>query len=177
MVDIIKENKTLHKFNGELIPSIPEIKDFIPRKYYFQKVNDYHNEKEEKHNELIKKNIIVNNNQSNEISFKPNILKTDYPKEFYDNISNNKLLGISFTKEIFQKLKNNNLPKIKNTNEFLENSKFTRKMEEGQKLYALKNLEDNRKKDMKYVLNLENWGNNYKRQSNEYFKKILNKDF
>ena len=142
MVDIIKENKTLHKFNGELIPSIPEIKDFI-----------------------------------NEISFKPNILKSDYPKEFYDNISNNKLLGISFTKEIFQKLKNNNLPKIKNTNEFLENSKFTRKMEEGQKLYALKNLEDNRKKDMKYVLNLENWGNNYKNQSNEYFKKILNKEF
>ena len=107
MVDIIKENKTLHKFNGELIPSIPEIKDFIPRKYYFQKVNDYHNEKEEKHNELIKKNIIINNNQSNEISFKPNILKSDYPKEFYDNIYNNKLLGISFTKEIFQKLKNN----------------------------------------------------------------------
>lgn len=91
-------------------------------------------------------------------TFRSTNLKSGYPKEFYDNISRNRLLGVSFTKETFDSFqKNDTLPKLKNTNEFLENNKNMLKALEEQKMYILKNKNEIRKKDINYVESLGNW--------------------
>ena len=141
----------------DIIPAIPGIRPFVPKKYYFEKINDYHDEKEEAHNKLIKQNMIMRNH-TEQSSLRPNILRSDFPKDFYDNISRNKLLGVSFTKETFDTFRKNTLPKIKQTNEFLENSKNALKHIEGQKMYNLKNKQEIQKRDINYVESLENWG-------------------
>ena len=156
MIKPIKEKRAIPKFEGELFPTLAEDKIFSTKKYYFEKINEYHDFKEEEHNKLIRHNQFMNRIKPN--TFRSTNLKSGYPKEFYDNISRNRLLGVSFTKETFDSFqKNDTLPKLKNTNEFLENNKNMLKALEEQKMYILKNKNEIRKKDINYVESLGNW--------------------
>jgi hypothetical protein len=156
MIKPIKEKKSIHKFEGELFPTLDRTKIYEKKKYYFEKINEYHDFKEEEHNKLIRHNQFMNRIKPN--TFRSTNLKSGYPKEFYDNISRNRLLGVSFTKETFDSFqKNDTLPKLKNTNEFLENNKNMLKALEEQKMYILKNKNEIRKKDINYVESLGNW--------------------
>jgi hypothetical protein len=157
LVKLIRENKTIHKFSDELIPAIKEIKPFIKKKYYFEQINDYHNEKEEEYNKKLKETAIINNksdyfNNSFDITF-----KKDFTKHFYENISNNKLLGVTFTKESFNALKKKTLPKI-NKDDYLKNSNSIFRHFEGKKMASLKSKQENRERDINYVISLNNWG-------------------
>ena len=76
--------------------------------------------------------------------------KTGFTKEFYDNISNNKLLGITFTKELYYTYKNNNKQK-KEVNEFIKSNSNVRKHFENKRALNLKNEQENLQKDIDYV--------------------------
>ena len=85
-----------------IFPTPTEINSFIPKIYRFQKIYDYHLKIQEDNNKLLNENLIMNRNNNN-----LNSNKTGFTKEFYDNISNNKLLGITFNKELYYNYKNN----------------------------------------------------------------------
>ena len=105
MIKPIKEKKSIHKFEGELFPTLDRTKIYEKKKYYFEKINDYHNEKEDEHNKLLKDNLIMSHTNDNNL----NSNKSGFTKQFYENISNNKLLGVTFTKDSFNALKKNKL--------------------------------------------------------------------
>lgn len=71
-----------------------------------------------------------NNNASNNN-------KTGFTKEFYENISNNKLLGITFNKELYYNYKNSNKRK-KEINEFIKTNSNERKHMEVKRALNLK---------------------------------------
>ena len=122
------DSRTLHQLGEGIFPTPPEINTFIPKIYRFQQIEDYHLKKQEEHNKLLNENLIMNKNNLNN-----NNNKTGFTKEFYDNISNNKLLGITFTKELYYTYKNN----------------VRRKKE-----IDLKNEQENFQKDVDYVTSL-----------------------
>ena len=68
--------------------------------------------------------------------------KTGFTKEFYENISNNKLLGITFTKELYYTYKNNNKQK-KEINEFIKTNSDVRRHLENKRAFNLKNEQEN----------------------------------
>ena len=157
LVKIIREHKTEHKFTGELIPAIPELKPFIRKKYYFEYINNYHDEKEEEHNKLLKENLIMSNANKESNNLESSSNKKIFTKQFYENISNNKLLGVTFTKESFNALKKKVLPKTRN-DDYIKNTNSVFRHLEGKKLANIKTLQENRQRDIDYVINLNNWG-------------------
>ena len=79
--------------------------------------------------------------------------KVGFTKEFYDNISNNKLLGITFNKELYNNYKNK--INIKKTiNEFVKNNSNMRKKMEVKKALNLLKERENLPKDVNYVNSL-----------------------
>ncbi len=86
-----------------------------------------------------------------------NTNKIDYTKQFYENISNNKLLGVTFTKDTFNSLKKKSRPKISQQDEYLKNSKNVWKHLEGKKLANLKTEQENLQRDIDYVTSLNDW--------------------
>ena len=153
MIKPIKEKRAIHKFEGELFPTLAEDKIFSTKKYYFEKINDYHNERENEHNRIMKESIIMNT--ASEKSLNTN--KIDYTKQFYENISNNKLLGVTFTKDSFNALKKKSRPKLSQQDEYLKNSKNVWKHLEGKKLANLKTEQENLQRDIDYVTSLNDW--------------------
>ena len=141
------DSRTLHQLGEGIFPTPPEISTFIPKIYRFQKIEDYHHKKQEEHEKLLNENLIMNKNNNN------NSNKTGFTKEFYDNISNNKLLGITFTKELYYTYKNNTQRK-KEINEFIKTNSDVRKHFETKKALNLKNEQENFKKDVDYVTSL-----------------------
>ncbi len=142
------DSRTLHQLGEGIFPTPPEINSFIPKIYRFQRIEDYHLKKKEEHEKLMNENLIMNKN--NNLS---NNNKTGFTKEFYDNISNNKLLGITFTKELYYTYKNNNKHK-KEINEFIRSNSNVRKHFENKKAINLKNEQENFQKDVDYVTSL-----------------------
>ena len=142
------DSRTLHQLGEGIFPTPPEINSFIPKIYRFQRIEDYHLKKKEEHEKLMNENLIMNKN--NNLS---NNNKTGFTKEFYDNISNNKLLGITFSKELYYSFKNNNKPK-KEVNEFIKTDNDVRKHFEIEKAINLKNERENCQKDVNYVTSL-----------------------
>ena len=142
------DSRTLHQLGEGIFPTPPEINSFIPKVYRFQKIDEYHIKKQEEHNKLLNENLIMNKN--NNLSSNN---KTGFTKEFYDNISNNKLLGITFTKELYYTYKNNNKNKIE-INEYIKNNTNVRKHLENKKAINLKNEQENFQKDVDYVTSL-----------------------
>ena len=143
------DSRTLHQLGEGIFPTPPEISTFIPKIYRFQKIDEYHIKKQEEHNKLLNENLIMNKN--NNLSSSNN--KTGFTKEFYDNISNNKLLGITFTKELYYTYKNNNKNK-REINEYIRNNSNVRKHLENKKAINLKNEQENFQKDVDYVTSL-----------------------
>jgi len=141
------DTRTLHQLGEGISPSPPDMSVFTPRIYEFQKIEEYHLKKQEEHNKLLNENLIMNKNANN------NNPKTGFTREFYDNISNNKLLGITFTKELYNNYKNNNNKK-KEINEFIKNNTNIRKHIEVKKALNLKNERENFQKDVNYVNSL-----------------------
>ena len=142
------DSRTLHQLGEGIFPTPPEINSFIPKIYRFQKINDYHLKKQEEHNKLLNENLIMNKNNNNLSNY-----KTGFTKEFYDNISNNKLLGITFTKELYYTYKNN-IRRKKEINEFIKNNSDVLKHLENKKEIDLKNEQENFQKDVNYVNSL-----------------------
>ena len=143
------DSRTLHQLGEGIFPTPPEINSFIPKIYRFQKIEEYHLKKQEEHNKLLNENLIMNKNNSS----LNNNNKTGFTKEFYDNISNNKLLGITFTKELYYTYKNNNKQK-KEINEFIKTNRDVRKHLENKRAINLKNEQENFQKDVDYVTSL-----------------------
>ena len=143
------DSRTLLQLGEGISPTPPQISTFIPKFYRFQKIEDYHFKKTEEFNKLLNENLIMNKN--NNISSSNN--KTGFTKEFYDNISNNKLLGITFIKELYYNYKNNHKHK-KYINEFIKSNSNQRKHLEDKKAINLKNEQENFKKDVDYVTSL-----------------------
>ena len=127
-----------------LFPAQPENNTFIPKIYRFQEIENYHLKKQEEYNKLLNENLIMNKNGNSGGS------KTGFTKEFYDNISNNKLLGITFTKELYYTYKNNNKQK-KEVNEFIKSNSNVRKHFENKRALNLKNEQENLQRDVNYV--------------------------
>ncbi len=144
------DSRTLHQLGEGIFPTPPEINCFIPKIYRFQKIEEYHLKKQEEHNKLLNENLIMNKNNT---SLNNNNYKTGFTKEFYDNISNNKLLGITFTKELYYTYKNNNKQK-KEINEFIKTNRDVRKHLENKRAINLKNEQENFQKDVDYVTSL-----------------------
>ena len=144
------DSRTLHQLGEGIFPTPPEINCFIPKIYRFQKIEEYHLKKQEEHNKLLNENLIMNKNNT---SLNNNNYKTGFTKEFYDNISNNKLLGITFTKELYYTYKNNNKQK-KEINEFIKTNSDVRKHLESKRAINLKNEQENFQKDVDYVTSL-----------------------
>ena len=143
------DSRTLHQLGEGIFPTPPEINSFIPKIYRFQKIEDYHLKKQEEHNKLLNENLIMNKNNNNINTTN----KTGFTKEFYENITNNKLLGITFTKELYYTYKNNNKQK-REINEFIKNNSNVRKHLENKKAINLKNEQENFQKDVDYVNSL-----------------------
>ena len=153
MVKPIKEKRAIHKFEGELFPTLAEDKIFSTKKYYFEKINDYHDERENEHNRMLKENLIMNTASDNNT----NTNKADFTKHFYENISNSKLLGVTFTKDSFNALRKKSRPKLSQQDEYLKNSKNVWKHLEGKKLANLKTEQENLQRDIDYVTSLNDW--------------------
>jgi hypothetical protein len=143
------DSRTLHQLGEGIFPTPPEINCFIPKIYRFQKIDEYHMKKQEEHNKLLNENLIMNKNSNNLSSNN----KTGFTKEFYENISNNKLLGITFTKELYYTYKNNNKQK-KEINEFIKTNSDVRRHLENKRAINLKNEQENFQKDVDYVTSL-----------------------
>ena len=144
------DSRTLHQLGEGIFPTPPEINCFIPKIYRFQKIDEYHLKKQEEHNKLLNENLIMNKNSSSNLSSNN---KTGFTKEFYENISNNKLLGITFTKELYYTYKNNNKQK-KEINEFIKTNSDVRRHLENKRAINLKNEQENFQKDVDYVTSL-----------------------
>ena len=140
------DTRTLHQLGEGLFPTPPEINCFTPRIYEFQKIENYHLKKQEEHNKLLNENLIMNKNSNSNN-------KTGFTKEFYENISNNKLLGITFNKELYYNFKNNNNKK-KIVNEFIKNNINMRKNLEVKKVLNILKERENLQKDVNYVNSL-----------------------
>ena len=138
------DTRTLHQMGEGLFPAQPENNTFIPKIYRFQEIENYHLKKQEEYNKLLNENLIMNKNGNSGGS------KTGFTKEFYDNISNNKLLGITFTKELYYTYKNNNKQK-KEVNEFIKSNRNVRKHFENKRALNLKNEQENLQRDVNYV--------------------------
>ena len=134
------DTRTLHQLGEGLFPTPPEINCFTPRIYEFQKIENYHLKKQEEHNKLLNENLIMNKNSNSNN-------KTGFTKEFYENISNNKLLGITFNKELYYNFKNNNNKK-KIVNEFIKNNSNMRKNLEVKKVLNILKERENLQKDV-----------------------------
>ena len=141
------DTRTLHQLGEGIFPSPPEINSFTPRVYRFQKINEYHQKKQEEHNKILNENLIMNKNGKSNT----NNAKSGFTKEFYENISNNKLLGITFTKELYYNYKNNNNHRKKEINEFIKNNSNVRRHIEVKKALSLKNERENLQRDVNYV--------------------------
>ena len=146
------DSRTLHQLGEGIFPTPPELNCFIPKIYRFQKVDDYHLKKQEEHDKIINENLIMNKNKNLGGSVGGNS-KTGFTKEFYENISNNKLLGITFTKELYYSYKNN-IKKKKQINEFIKTNSNVRKHLENKRAIDLKNEQENFQKDVNYVNSL-----------------------
>ena len=144
------DSRTLHQLGEGIFPTPPEPNYYKQRKYRFQEIEDYHKKVQEEHDKLLNENLIMNKNNSNSGSNN----KTGFTKEFYENISNNKLLGITFNKELYYTYKNNNKPK-KEVNEFIKTNSSVRKHFENKRAISLKNEQENFQKDVDYVTSLE----------------------
>ena len=142
------DSRTLHQLGEGIYPTPPEIIGFKKRYYEFQKIEDYHLKKQEEHNKLLNENLIMNKNNN-----ASNNNKTGFTKEFYENISNNKLLGITFNKELYYNYKNSTKRK-KEINEFIKTNSNERKHMEVKRALNLKNERENFQKDVNYVTSL-----------------------
>jgi len=142
------DSRTLHQLGEGIYPTPPEIIGFKKRYYEFQKIEDYHLKKQEEHNKLLNENLIMNKNNN-----ASNNNKTGFTKEFYENISNNKLLGITFNKELYYNYKNSHKRK-KEINEFIKTNTNERKHMEVKRALNLKNERENFQKDVNYVTSL-----------------------
>ena len=142
------DSRTLHQLGEGLFPTPYEMNSFTPRVYEFQKIENYHLKKQEDHNKLLNENLIMNKNNNNSNS------KTGFTKEFYDNISNNKLLGITFNKELYYNYKNK-INKKKVVNEFIKSNSNIRKNMEVKKALNLMKERENLQKDVDYVNSLK----------------------
>ncbi len=143
------DNRTLHQLGEGIFPTPPEINCFIPKIYRFQKIDEYHLKKQEEHNKLLNENLILNKNNNNLSGNN----KTGFTKDFYENISNNKLLWITFTKELYYTYKNNNKQK-KEINEFIKTNSDVRRHLENKRALNLKNEQENFQNDVDYVTSL-----------------------
>ena len=93
--------QSVNKSQKDIFPTIPvHDRNKSEKTYIFQKINKYHDKKKEEFEKYIHyKKIVnnINNNNSKHLMTKKNI------QEFYDNISRNKILGISFDKDVYEK--------------------------------------------------------------------------
>ena len=144
------DSRTPHQLGEGIFATPPEINSFIPKVYHFQKIHEYHLKKQEEHNKLLNENFIMNKNNDNLSS---NNNRTGFTKEFYENISNNKLLGITFTKELYYTYKNN-INKKKEINEYIKTNSNVRKHFENKLAINLKNEKEMFQKDVDYVTSL-----------------------
>ena len=81
---------------------------------------------------------------------------TGFTKQFFENVSNNKLLGVTITKDTFNNLmsKTTSLPRV-SQNEYLKNSKNEWKKKEIDKISTLKMEQENLQRDINYVTRLK----------------------
>lgn len=150
MVKQVHEVKKQKKTAFELFPARTEGHHFFRRKCYFEERNDYYKKVLDKHNKLLMQSAICNN-QGNGTN-----TMTGFTKQFFENVSNNKLLGVTITKDTFNNLmsKTTSLPRV-SQNEYLKNSKNEWKKKEIDKISTLKMEQENLQRDINYVTRLK----------------------
>ena len=107
----------------------------------------------DKHNKMTMENAICNKGNKT--------MTSGFNKQFFENVSNNKLLGVTITKDIFNSVmrKSSSLPKI-TTNEFIKSSKMEWKQRELKKISSMKMEQENLQRDINYVSQLKENENN-----------------
>ena len=149
MVKPIREHKKHKKFVDVLFPAIPDPKPVLNKKCYFQKINDYHSIIDEKYRRLLHENLLLNKHK--------NTSKSSYSKQFFENISNNKLLGITLTKDSYMSMKSAEQNKTRMQNDFLKSSNTLWMRREIQKLVSVKQQQEHLQRDIDYVINLKDF--------------------
>ena len=156
MVKQVHEKKKEKKTAFELFPAKTQGRPFFHKKYYFEKQNEYYHERKLKEEKYLKQHGLLNKNSDAE--------SIGFNKKFFENVSNNKLLGITITKESFNKMMNKTqgLPKIDGTlKEILLRNKFEWKQRQNKKISEMKKEQENLQRDVNYVANLENMIRNF----------------
>lgn len=153
MVKQVHEKKKVKKTAFELFPAMTEGRRFIQKKCIFEQRNDYYKTMMDKHNKMTMENAICNKGNKT--------MTSGFNKQFFENVSNNKLLGVTITKDIFNSVmrKSSSLPKI-TTNEFIKSSKMEWKQRELKKISSMKMEQENLQRDINYVSQLKDNENN-----------------
>lgn len=153
MVKQIRETHKKSRFEGILAPTKSEGRTFFKRKCYFQYKNDYIKAIQAKEAKFQLQNKLLNNNKDSNTS------RAGFTKQFFDNISNNKLLGVTITKDSFNLMsKTMSLPKVKR-NEYLKTTQNLWKQMEIKKITSMKMEQENLQRDINYVNSLRDIGN------------------
>ena len=158
MVTQVRETKKEKKTAFELFPARTQGRSFLQKKYYFQKQDEYYRRLKEREDELLKRKGLINTNMND-----PNA-DIGFSKQFFENVSNNKLLGITITKESFSQMMNKSqkLPKIDGVlREILLQNRFDWKQRENKKMSNLKKEQETLQRDIKYVEGLESMVRSY----------------
>ena len=158
MVTQVHETKKEKKTAFELFPARTQGRPFLQKKYYFQRQDDYYRRLKEREEELLKRKGLMNTNMND-----PNA-DIGFSKQFFENVSNNKLLGITITKEAFNQMMNKSqkLPKIDGAlKEILLQNRFEWKQRQNKKISDMKKEQETLQRDIKYVEGLENMIRSY----------------
>ncbi|MCQ2817966.1 MAG: hypothetical protein MJ252_11935 [archaeon] len=145
MVKPIREKKAHSKYSEELFPALPEPSPNVFKKCYFQKINDYHDYIYDMHQRMVHDNMLIKSGGNNNES------KSALSKQFFENISNNKLLGVTITKEGYMAMRNASLNKRKTSNDFLKSNKSLWMRNELKKINSVRQRELNLQRDINYV--------------------------
>ena len=86
MVKQVHEKKKVKKTAFELFPAMTEGRRFIQKKCIFEQRNDYYKTMMDKHNKMTMENAICNKGNKT--------MTSGFNKQFFENVSNNKLLGV-----------------------------------------------------------------------------------
>ena len=134
----------------------------INREYDFEKREKYYKKMQQNFNIKLKENEIMSKTRNNKIGLNlhNNSSAKGFNKQFYERVSNNKILKITLTQELYHKYKNK-IEKMKKFNNEIANIIKKRKVKSykfltsRKKILEMMDKEKKLKSDIEYVSNLD----------------------
>lgn len=158
----LKSDKETKIFNCSMINIM------MKKEYDFERRDNYYKKKEKEFNRKVNESLLMNKNKSTtffepKINIRQNLVGKSLTKEFYQNISNNKVLGVDFNKDIHNLMKNKKeLTRLKKVRKKIEKKRnksmlILERFKESKKIMEEMTRKENYEKDIHYVLSLDNW--------------------